>query len=378
MKAWLAIFFAGLVLLSSGMVSAAPSLRERLSGDARVAFERGLALHDAKDSRAALAQFLIAYDLSREPRLLVNLAVVERDLGHYARGLTLLGRALEEGAGALSGVEKAKIKRSMATFRALTAPLSARSEPPGADVLIDGVQVGKTPLPPDSRIDLGRRRVVMKLAGRREAEQSLEVTGPVDLSLDLEPQVQLGRLEIGVKPEITMTSVAVDGVPRGMAPVTLELPIGPHRVSVARPGYVAVARDVDVRFGEITRTTLDLRPDIARLLVTGVADDADVLLDGRAMARGNFEGDVRAGTRRLEIKSDDEVRFATDLFLRPGERRTVTAPERSSRLGWWVALGAVAVGGAVSAAVLLNRDDPPGSIGAAGSLNPNRVSVPVR
>lgn len=378
MKAWLAIFLASLVLLSSSLVDAAVSLRERLSGDARAAFDRGLALHDAKDGSAALAQFLIAYELSREPRLLVNLAVVERDLGHYARGLTLLGRALEEGAGALSGAEKAKIRRSMAAFRALTAPLSAQSDPPGADVFVDGVQLGKTPLPADSRIDLGRRRIVMKLTGHRESEQSLEVTGPVELSLALQPQVKLGRLEISVSPGLAMASVAVDGVPRGMAPVALELPVGPHRVSVSRPGYVAAARDVEVRFGETSRTTLDLRPDVARLLVTGVADDADVLLDGRAVARGNFNGDVRAGTRRLEIKSDDEVRFATDLFLRPGERRTVAAPERSSRLGWWVALGAVAVGGAVSAAVLLNRDDPPGSIGAAGSLNPNRVSVPVR
>lgn len=101
----------------------------------------------------------------------------------------------------------AKVQRSIAAFRALTAPLAALSEPPGADVLIDGVKIGTTPLASESRIDLGRRRIVLTLAGHRDAEQSLEVTGPVELSLVLEPRINVRagtrRLEIqseGVPP----------------------------------------------------------------------------------------------------------------------------------------------------------------------------------
>ncbi len=376
MKRWFAVFLSCFLCLLASTASAAPTLRERLRGEARAAFERGLALHDAKDSSGALAQFMIAYDLSGEPRLLVNLAVVERDLGHYARGLTLLSRALTEGAGQLSAPEKAKIQRSMAAFRALTAPLAALSQPSGADVFIDGMNVGTTPLAPESRIDLGRRRVTMRLTGHRDAEQSLEVTGPVEMSLVLEPQVKLGRLEIRVSPARPGASVSVDGAPRESPPLTLELPAGPHRISVMQAGYVAAVRDVEVRFGETSQAFLNLKPDIARLLVTRVPADAVVLLDGRLVGRGNFAGDVRAGARRLEIKSAGEVSFATDLFLRPGERRNVPVPDRSSSLGWWLGVGAVVVGGAVTAAVLVSRDEPPGSVGVAGSLNPNRVSVP--
>ena len=57
------------------------SLSETLTGDALAAFKRGVDLfQNARNYEGAVAEFKQAYSLSKDPRLLFNMAIAEREL----------------------------------------------------------------------------------------------------------------------------------------------------------------------------------------------------------------------------------------------------------------------------------------------------------
>jgi hypothetical protein len=372
----MANLIAALALLAGAAV-AEPSLRQRLDVEARAAFDRGVALYDAKDARGALAQFQLAYDKSREPRLLINLAVVERDLGRYARGLSLLERAQSEGGKSLSAGERAKLQRSIRAFRALTTEISVTTDPPGAEVLVDGELIGKTPLAAGTRIDLGRRKLSLRAEGHKDHELTREITGPLRLELSLEPLLRKGRLRVEVTPADVPANVLVDDVNRGTTPLEIEVEEGVRRVTVRRAGFVDETRAIDVQHRVRAQLAFRLRRDAAFLSVKGVNAGSEVLLDGRRLARGDFEGKVRTGPRRLEVRRGEALVYSTEINLRPGERRSVFVDDRGSNWGYWAAGGLALVAAAVTSALLLSQEESaPDSVGTAGTLNPNRVSVP--
>lgn len=123
------------------------------------------------------------------------------------------------------------------------ATLSLRSQPSGAEVTVAGAFRGRTPLElalsPGVEHDIGltlqgyapQTRRVPARAGERSA-----------LTLSLRPVLAA----LTVQGEPADAEVAVDGQPRGRAPLTLQLPARPHRIEVRRAGSQARSFDIDL------------------------------------------------------------------------------------------------------------------------------------
>lgn len=126
-----------------------------------------------------------------------------------------------------------------------------------------------------------------------------------------------------------------------------------------------------------TRAPLNLIRDEATLRVEPAKSGDSVVLDGRPIGTGPSRTRTTSGLHRVETFDGGTPVYATELTLRPGEERAVAAPSRGLSWGWYAGGAAVLVGGATLGYFLL-REDSPGRVGSAGTLNPQRIDVPSR
>lgn len=111
------------------------------------------------------------------------------------------------------------------------ASLTIRSEPGGAQVMIDGVARGATPLA--LQIPAGSHQVTVQ-SGAQQRAFTIEASAGADMVRDLEfaaAAPATGTVAVVTEPAGAM--VTVDGAEVGAAPVAVELPPGTHHVSVS-------------------------------------------------------------------------------------------------------------------------------------------------
>ncbi len=178
-------------------------------------------------------------------------------------------------------------------------------------------------------------------------------------------------------------SVFVDGVEAGTTPLAgpLRVDIGDRMVVVRKPGYVAHEEALKVT-GD-TNLAITLAPDVheGRLRIVSSAD-ATVLVDGKPVTSGAWEGLLPSGPHSIEVTAPGRVPYKTETVVQDGQNTTlrveleserVSAPphaERSSSSTWlWVAAGALVLGGAAAGGYfLLNQKDPQPAEGPQGTL----------
>jgi len=106
---------------------------------ARVLLSQGNALFEKGDLRGALADFRAAYALYPSPKLLVNAAAAERELGDAAGAATDLRHFLDDAA--VTDEEGALVDRARADLRTLerkVGRVGLRNWPPRSTLEIDG------------------------------------------------------------------------------------------------------------------------------------------------------------------------------------------------------------------------------------------------
>ena len=201
------------LLVLSGAIAYAeppppPTLTESLAGAAKEAYTAATLLvanHDFAGASTKLAQ---AYDLSRDPRLLFDMAICEKNLRHYARMESLLRRYREEGK--LTAEAKQTVDDALAAIDALVGRVTVSSNQPGAAVLLDGEVVGITPLGHSLTVDLGKHALTVRKEGFTPAERTFETSGGGELTIDVALTIaaEWATLRITTAPDAT---VLVDG-----------------------------------------------------------------------------------------------------------------------------------------------------------------------
>jgi len=178
------IVVAVAILLVSGWARSAGA-QENPGHEAGKHFQRGVALYGEADYRAALVEFKRAYTTSPNVAVLYNVGETEYQLQDYASALTTFERYLAE-AGA-SEPHRGEVEGTLDVLRARVGHLNVTTTPPGADITVDDVSVGRTPFDKTLLVSIGRRRIVAALAGRptvtRTVDVAAEDTVPVTLVL---------------------------------------------------------------------------------------------------------------------------------------------------------------------------------------------------
>ncbi len=142
---------------------AAPSLA-RDGDDAKLTeaqrrFHRGIELYKNGDFAAAQAEFTRAYDLVPNYKILYNLGQVTYQRHDHAAALRYLRQYLRDGVDQISAERRHEVTGDITDLEQRIARLQIDTAEEGAEVFVDDVLVGKTPLRALIAVNGGPRKI---------------------------------------------------------------------------------------------------------------------------------------------------------------------------------------------------------------------------
>lgn len=150
-------------------------------------------------------------------------------------------------------------------------------------------------------------------------------------------------------------------------PVTLS-PNQPHVIRLRKRGFTTFVDTVRLKVGEARELEADLIPSGGVVTIACNVRRAQVLLDGRAIGRTPFDGDVSPGRHTLQVVAPGKLQDTRVIEVMAGEVTKLdvelkdvpppTVEKDDSILGawwFWAAVGATVLGG-VTIGVLSARE----------------------
>ena len=288
---------------------------------ARAHFLKGVELFEEEAWDAALAEFLRSRELYPTRSATKNAAVCFRKLRRNDEALDayeeLLGRFPD-----LPAEDRATAQRAVKDLARLVGTVEIRGAAPGAVVVVDARERGRTPLPGPLRVNVGTRTVRIYKEGFAAYETRVDVAGgqTTVVRAQLAGLARAGRLSV-VEAEGKSLDVLVDNVVVGKTPWEGAIATGEHTVQLRGEGTLgAPPASAPVKLDETTRLTLRAEELDSALRVEPRPVSARVAIDGVSVGRGVWEGRLRAGTHRVEIAEEGFVTAARAVTLEPTER----------------------------------------------------------
>ncbi len=163
----------------------------------------------------------------------------------------------------------------------LVGALRVVSEPDGATVLLDGKQIGKTPLI-HPNVQPGKYTVSVRLAGWENAEREIEVARAQAAEAAFTLERQMRGVRVVSQPK--GAQVTWDGQDLGKAPAAIaRTPVGAHTVKLSLTGYDEVERQVEIQAGgKPAELTFPMVKLVGKLRVTSEPAGAQITVAGKA------------------------------------------------------------------------------------------------
>jgi tetratricopeptide (TPR) repeat protein len=258
-------------------------------------FERAIKLYEDADYTLALAEFERVYELVPDYRVLYNIGQVSMQLGRYARAFRTLKEYVARGRNELPPDRAAAVQADLTQLAGKIGRLSVKVEQAGAQVSIDGVAMGRSPLAEPLVVDAGEHRVQIELSGYVAQSQVFTLAGgdqrDASFALELAQPATPVAAPIEVRPDASR-----------VAPPPPQPSASSHRgtwlgVGWASTGVLAIGaivsgargasaagelRDLRDTTGGATRTQLDQAQTRARtpLLIADVLGGAALITGG--------------------------------------------------------------------------------------------------
>lgn len=194
-----------------------------------------------------------------------------------------------------------------------SAALFISSDPPEAEIFIDGIKVAETPL----------EQVLMLKPGSYEVELRKEGFKPVSRLLELRDERETmerfvlapivgGSIQLKTYPNAL---VFLDAKEVGMTPLTLQALPGNHSLYIERPGFKPSSFNVRVENYRVSRVEHSLEPIAAMLLFWNVSATELVFIDGVLQTR-SYLADIAPGSYTVDVRTVGEKRsFSVTLLL---------------------------------------------------------------
>lgn len=160
------------------------------SGDGSAAgkarFAAGVALFREADYRGALVEFRRAYELSNNYRTLFNIGQTEFELQDYAGALRSFEKYLREGGSEIEPERRSAVEADIKKLQGRVAKLEIKSNTAGAEVTVDDVVVGVTPLAGPLVVSAGRRKVTVRKGAQLPVTQLVDIAGGDSTKVNLD------------------------------------------------------------------------------------------------------------------------------------------------------------------------------------------------
>lgn len=264
----------GVTMLVLATLAAVPAQAQRRRAEAtpdeaRRLFFDGAQLFEEGDYEGALSSWQASYAARPEPVVQYNMALALRELFRYAEAVELL-RAYLASASSIAPRRRESVEGAIAMLEDRIAPITLVVEPAGARIRVDGRDVGVAPLAGPLLLGAGRRRLEVEADGYVTVSDEISVAGrmPRELTVRLAPRNEAGRLRL-VASEPAGAELRIDGLDVGQAPTERELPRGGHVIEARAPGFQLYRASIELA----DRQELDLRVRLEPLRETTLADE---------------------------------------------------------------------------------------------------------
>jgi PEGA domain-containing protein len=380
------IAFVLTVVLSSPSGFAAPkpgkpkTVREELPDAARKDWDAARDLLDTSDFAGALVEYQRAYDESKNPRVLYNVAVCLKNLRHYARAEATFKQELTDGAGKISPQEETDVKAAIQALDPFVSAIEVTTNETGATLLIDGEAAGQSPFDKPVPIDVGPHEVRLHKDGFVDAVQTMTIAGgtPAKATLNIDPAVKKATVSITVT-GAAGANVVIDGIDMGQAPFKGEVVAGRHTFEARAPGFVAARQTTDVVYKQPLNLALDLAAERhqGHLRIEATPVEAAIEIDGKVVGSGTWDGSLPSGGHQVIVKKHGFQPYTSEITISDDQSRDVKATlleEKggSSWIAWTIGTVLVVAGGSVAGYFLFqpNNQQP-----VVGDLAPGTVTT---
>ncbi|NUO50729.1 MAG: PEGA domain-containing protein [Polyangiaceae bacterium] len=156
------------------------------SDEASERFRAGVGFYKTRDYAAALVEFKRAYELAPNYRVLFNLGQTSQELNDYASALNAFEQYLAEGGKEVDAKRRAQVEGWIADLKKKVGTLSIETNVEGAEILVDDVSVGTTPLDKPVVVNAGRRKLSATATDHTPVQRMIDVAGQDEKTIKLE------------------------------------------------------------------------------------------------------------------------------------------------------------------------------------------------
>lgn len=207
--------------------------------------------------------------------------------------------------------------------------LEVSSIPSGAEVYVDGVDMGISPLV--KHLSAGSHTILLSLSGYNDYSTTVTMTNgvtiqlPVTLTKSSHDQSTTGSLRITTTPD--GAAVSIDGGSQGITPVTVSgLAAGSHTVRLTKAGYPDYQQTITIPSGQITPLHIELPEGTGSLSVSSFPAGASVNLDGGDKGITPITiPQVKAGLHTLILIKTGYQDYSTTVTVTDSSTAQVTA-----------------------------------------------------
>lgn len=184
-RLWLVVVVAATSVNALGQTPAATA------AEAKKHFQRSKDLYEEGDFAGSLREVERSYAMVPNYKLLFNIGQIHAQTQDYAAALKSFKKFLVDGGDDIAESRRADVLKEVDRLRTRVAELTIIVNQPGADVAIDDVPVGVSPLPGPVTVNVGRRKVTATVANHFPFTKLVEVAGldQANVKVDLTPLV---------------------------------------------------------------------------------------------------------------------------------------------------------------------------------------------
>jgi hypothetical protein len=254
-------------------------------------------------------------------------------------------------------------------LQATPAKVLWRSQPSGAAILVNGKELGKTPL--ESSLQPGSYEVKLQKDGYKLLQETVTVESAQSFLFDRVLALPDGELVLALSPKNAVAEIV--GIEEPYKSGTHALPPGSYRVFVKARGFGEEVRDIEIKQSQRTELSVELFAKGGFFSLQDAPPDVLLRIDGqpKATLRSVL---LSPGRHRIQVSAKGREPYEQSILVKAGEELALsvqlaedTSREQQKRfvvagsvLGAWMlcSITAIAMSASVKASLREGELDP--------------------
>jgi hypothetical protein len=200
----------------------------------------------------------------------------------------------------------------IANLEHITFVLQVSSYPTEAEVYVDGVRKGLTPITIND-LSLGEHFVEVKKENFSTWSQKINVDQYKVIQLLANLEATAASIDINSTP--SGATVLLNGEAMGVTPIVLkDLDAGDYTLELKFEGYAPYSEKLTLNKGETVQRNVTLEKANTVLSIDSNPSGAEIFIDGKDMGKTPYKAvNIKPGIYKVEIKKDGYLPFTTQV-----------------------------------------------------------------